>query len=83
MMKRWAVMLWSSFLAGGLAEVLFFTVIDPIQLYFLGHEVELGPLATYSLGFLFFWLLALASSALSLFLLADEEELSDDTVVRG
>lgn len=82
-MKRWAVMLWSSFLAGGLAEVLFFTVIDPIQLYFFGHEVELGPLATYSLGFLFFWLLALASSALSLFLLADEEELSDDTVARG
>ena len=82
-MKRWAVMLWSSFLAGGLAEVLFFTVIDPLQLSFLGHEVELGPLATDSLGFLFFWLLALASSALSLFLLADEEELSDDTVARG
>lgn len=81
-MKRWAVMLWSSFLAGGVAEVLFFTVIDPGQLYFLGYEVELGPLATYSVGFLFFWLLALASSALSLFLLMDEEEVNRDAVAR-
>jgi hypothetical protein len=82
MMKRWAVMLWASFLSGGVAEVLFFTVIDPGQLYFFGYEVELGPLATYSLGFLFFWLLALASSALSLFLLMDEEEVNRDAVAR-
>ena len=81
-MKRWAVMLWSSFLAGGVAEVLFFTVIDPVQLYLFGHEIDLGPLATYSLGFLFFWLLALASSALSLFLLMDEEEVNRDAVTR-
>lgn len=81
-MKRWAVMLWASFLSGGVAEVLFFTVIDPGQLYFFGYEVELGPLATYSLGFLFFWLLALASSALSLFLLMDEEEVNRDAVAR-
>jgi len=82
MMKRWVVMLWASFLAGGLGEVLFFTVIDPGQLYFFGHEVELGALATYSLGFLFFWLLALASSALSFFLLMDEEEVNHDAVAR-
>ena len=67
-MNRWLVILWASFIAGGLAEVAFFTLIDPAQLYFLGHEVELGPLATYSIGFLFFWLFAAASSALSAFL---------------
>ena len=67
-MKPWAVILWASFIAGGLAEVIFFTVIDPAQLYFLGREVELGSLATYSIGFLFFWVFAAASSALSAFL---------------
>jgi hypothetical protein len=67
-MKKWLVILWASFVAAGAAEVLFFTVIDPGQLYFLGREVELGALATYSVGFLFFWLFAAASNALSAFL---------------
>ena len=81
-MKKWAVMLWASFLAGGVAEVLFFTLIDPGQLYFLGREVELGPLSTYSLGFIFFWLLALASSVLSLFLLLPDEEIEHEPMAR-
>lgn len=67
-MNRWLVILWASFIAGGMAEIIFFTLIDPAQLYFLGHEVELGPMATYSIGFLFFWLFAAASSAFTWFL---------------
>ena len=69
-MKKWLVLAWASFVVAGVAEILFFTVIDPAQLYFLGREVELGPLATYSVGFLFFWLFAAASSAFSTFLAA-------------
>jgi hypothetical protein len=68
--KKWLVLAWASFVVAGVAEILFFTVIDPAQLYFLGREVELGPLATYSVGFLFFWLFAAASSAFSTFLTA-------------
>lgn len=67
-MKKWLVILWASFVAAGAAEILFFTVFDPAQLYFLGHEVELGALATYSLGFVFFWAFAAGSSAFSAFL---------------
>ena len=67
-MNRWLVILWASFIAGGMAEIIFFALIDPAQLYFLGHEVELGPMATYSIGFLFFWLFAAASSAFTWFL---------------
>jgi len=66
--KRWLVILWASFIAGGMAEIVFFTLIDPAQLYFLGREVDLPPMATYSIGFLFFWLFAAASSAFSWFL---------------
>lgn len=68
-MNRCIVLLWASFLAAGVAEVIFFTVIDPAQLYFLGREVELGALATYTVGFVFFWLLSLGASVLSVFLL--------------
>ena len=72
-MKQAIVVLWASFLAAGGAEVLFFTVIDPGELYFLGRQVELGPLATYSVGFLLFWLFAAVSSALTCFLLRGSE----------
>jgi hypothetical protein len=67
--NRCIVLLWASFLAAGVAEVLFFTVIDPAQLYFLGREVELGALATHTVGFVFFWLLSLGAGVLSVFLL--------------
>ena len=67
-MKRLMLVLWPSFLAAGIAEILFFTVIDPEHLYFLGREVEFGALATYSLGFLFFWLITSAASAFTLLL---------------
>lgn len=60
--------LWPSFIVAGIAEVVFFTVIDPQQLYLLGSEVQLGRLATYSIGFLLFWALAAASSAFTCFL---------------
>ena len=63
------IVLWSSFVAGGVAEVLFFTVIDPAELYFLGRPVDMEPLAAYSLGFVFFWAFAAVSSVLSFFLL--------------
>jgi len=72
--KKPIVILWASFLAAGVAEVLFFTLIDPGELYFLGRQVELGPLATYSIGFLLFWLLTATSSAFTCFLLRTSDE---------
>lgn len=75
-MRRAIVILWTSFLAGGVADALFSTVIDPTELYFLGRPLQLGPLATYSIGFLFFWALAGASSAFSCFLMRGSEEIN-------
>jgi hypothetical protein len=80
--KKTIVILWASFLAAGVAEVLFFTVIDPGELFFLGRQVELGPLATYSIGFLLFWLLTAASSALTCFLLRTTEEMNHAPLAR-
>jgi len=53
-MRKAMWILWPSFVIGGVAEVAFFTVIDPQELYLLGEPVSMGRMATYSIGFLLF-----------------------------
>ncbi|MEC5397639.1 hypothetical protein [Uliginosibacterium sp. H1] len=62
------LVLWPSFFVAGLAEALFFTLVNPQELYLLGQPVEWSPLATYSLGFFAFWLICAASSLATVFL---------------
>lgn len=57
--------LWPAFIAAGLAEAIFFTLIDPAQLYLLGQRVEWSAMATYSTGFLLFWLVCTGSSLMT------------------
>ena len=65
------LILWPSFLAACGASLLFFAAIDPALLrdvgprLFAGLEREAG----YALGFLFFWAVGAAASALSLYLI--------------
>jgi len=61
-MSRLYYIFWPSFLVAGIAEVLFFTVIDPQDLYLFGQAVHYPPLATYSIGFFAFWAICAASS---------------------
>ena len=66
-MQRLIQVLWPSFIVAGIAEILFFTVIDPQELYFFGQPVHLSRLATYSIGFFAFWALCAASSMTTCF----------------
>lgn len=66
--KRLMWILWPSFIVGGVAEAVFFTLIDPQELYLLGEPVHWSPTAVYSVGFFLFWLVAAASSASTCFL---------------
>jgi len=68
-MKHVIWILWPAFIAAGIAEVVFFTVIDPKQLYLLGQPVELAALTTYSIGFFLFWVLCIGSSLMTYFML--------------
>jgi len=68
-MKHIIWVLWPAFIAAGIAETVFFTVIDPKQLYLMGQAVELSSMATYSLGFLMFWLMCAGSSLMTWFML--------------
>lgn len=66
-MQRLIHVLWPSFIVAGIAEILFFTVIDPQELYLFGEPVHLSRLATYSIGFFGFWALCAASSMATCF----------------
>lgn len=66
-MQRLIQVLWPSFIVAGVAEILFFTVIDPQELYLFGQPVHLSRLATYSIGFFGFWAICAASSMTTCF----------------
>lgn len=70
--------LWPSFLVAGIAEGIFFTLIDPRELYLLGEPVHFSSLATYSIGFFCFWAICAASSMATCYLLRTAKE-PDDT----
>lgn len=67
-MLRILWVLWPSFLVAGIAEGIFFTVIDPQELYLFGEPVHLSKIATYSIGFFGFWAVCAASSLMTCFL---------------
>lgn len=73
---KWVQVLWTSFWVAGVAEVLFFTVINPRELYLFGDPVRFTPIATYSLGFFAFWLLCATSSSVTLFFLRSADDIN-------
>lgn len=76
-MKRLISILWPSFVVAGIAEALFFTVVDPQTLYLFGQAVQFSTIATYSIGFFGFWLVCATSSLFTWYILktgpADED----------
>jgi hypothetical protein len=75
-MSKWIQVLWPSFLVAGIAEIVFFTVINPQELYLLGQPVKYSPIATYSVGFFGFWFLCAASSLMTLFFQRTADEIN-------
>ena len=75
--------LWPSFLVAGIAEGIFFTVIDPQELYFFGEPVRLSRIATYSIGFFAFWAICAASSLVTWFLLRSSADINKGVGASG
>lgn len=65
MSKRLIWILWPGFVMAIPAVGIVFTLVDPVDLHLLGRPLELGRLGAYTLGFLFFWALGCAASALT------------------
>lgn len=73
----WIWILWPSFLIAGIAEIVFFTVFDPVELHMVAQVFGMNSrLAWYTIGFFLFWLFAAASSAFTYFLQRGSSEAS-------
>lgn len=59
---------WPAFLVAGLLEMLVFGLVDPQDLQWSGEVLAISRQGIYTLSFFAFWLLAMLSSALSLWL---------------
>lgn len=68
--------LWPSFIVAGIAEIVFFTVVNPQELYFMGDPVHFSAIATYSIGFFCLWLICAGSSLATLFFQRTAEEIN-------
>lgn len=63
-MQRAIGILWSSFLVAGIAEMMFFSLFDPIEMHFMGEQAELSRMTVYAIGFAFFWGIGVCASLL-------------------
>ena len=66
--QRIAWVLWPAFLIAGVAETVFFTIFDPLDMHLFGEPLEASRQTIYSIGFFVFWGMGAASSALTTFL---------------
>lgn len=64
------VVLWPSFLVAIAAEGVFFSLVDPRDLFLLGGLQEVKPVGIYTIGFFSFWLFGALASMLTWFLTA-------------
>lgn len=81
-MLKWIYILWPSFMTATLGEIVFFSLIDPQQLYLLGEPVDWSPIAVYSLGFFMFWALTASTVALCFLFLKPPEEINQMSASR-
>ena len=75
--QRWRWIIWPSFLVAGLIEVFVFAFVDPQDLHWFGHHVELSRQAIYTMAFFAFWIMTMLSSALTTLLSLSSDEVND------
>lgn len=76
MMKRLIPILWPSFLVAGVADILFTTLFDPLEILYRGKPLIEQRIAAYTIGFFVFWLLGIASSALTCYFQRSADEIN-------
>lgn len=66
--RAWGLILWPSFLAACLLEVMVFSIVDPAELRWPGHAGAPSTRAIYTVAFFAFWLVAALCSCMALWL---------------
>lgn len=77
--RRIMWILWPGFLLACVTEVLVFALVDPGDLHWNGHALPLSRQAVYTIAFFVFWLLTMASSALTALLAMPSREVNEET----
>jgi hypothetical protein len=67
---------WPAFLVAGVLEMLVFAFVDPQDLQWFGHPIELSRQGVYTLSFFAFWIITASSSALTTLLSVSPFELN-------
>ena len=76
-MRKVIQILWPSFIVAGIAEIVFFTLFDPLELHLAAAGFGMtSRLGWYSVGFALFWAFAAASSALTCYFQRSAEEIN-------
>jgi hypothetical protein len=60
--------LWPSFLVAAVAELIIFSMIDPVDLHVFNVPIEAERMPVYTVGFFFLWAITACASALTVFL---------------
>ena len=75
--KRWTLIVWPTFLAAGLLEILVFSMLDPGEVHWPGSSVQPSRQSVYTIAFFCFWLIVAACSCLVLWLARPAHLLND------
>ena len=63
--QRWMWIAWPAFLVAAALEMIVFAFVDPSELHWSGHSLDLSRETVYTITFFLFWGGAMASSALT------------------
>ena len=77
MQQRLMWIAWPSFLMAGVIEMLVFALVDPHDLNWFGHALDMSRQGIYTLSFFAFWLVTGLSSALTALLAMPAVEVND------
>ncbi|WP_447592878.1 hypothetical protein [Stenotrophomonas rhizophila] len=79
LIQQWGAILWPSFVAAGLASMVFFAIVDPLQLRDISFpQRALSRELGYTLGFFMFWAVTAAASGLTWYLSRPPRRDDDD-----
>lgn len=76
MMQRLIQILWPSFVVAGVADIIFITLFDPLEIMYRGDALMAHRIGAYTVGFFVFWLLGISSSALTCYFQRGPDEIN-------
>ena len=74
--KYWMRVAWPAFLAACLLELLVFAMVDPGELRWVAHGGLASRQGIYTLAFFAFWVIAMASCALTVLLGTPQDDVA-------